>query len=121
MSPREQELEHVLRWAVAETGPVPVPMGAPGTEPFPLRYPEWAEDARQLLAGRLPVMPIAEACEVLERACTPGRLDMLDLLARMRDNPGAFSARERAAWRSFMRDGSRMFAPAERQWSWHSA
>lgn len=112
MSPREQELEHVLRWAVAETGPLPVPMGAFGSDPFPLRYPAWAEDARQLLAGS-PGMLIGEACEVLQAACTPGRVDMLDLLARMRDNPGAFSARERAAWRSFMRDGSRMFAPAE--------
>ena len=112
MSPRELELEQLLRWAVAETGPVPVPMGAPGADPFPLRYPEWAEDARQLLAGS-PGMAIGEACEVLERACTPGRVDMLDLLARMRDNPGAFSARERAAFRVFMRDGARMFAPAE--------
>ena len=110
MSPRERELEHVLRWAVAETGPVPVPMGAEWAEPFPLKYPSWAEDARALLAGS-PGMPIAEACEVLEAACTPG--DMLDLLARMRDNPGAFSARERAAWRAFMRDGYAMFAPAE--------
>jgi len=112
MSPREVELEQLLRWAVAETGPVPVPMGAPGTEPFPLKYPDWAEDARALLAGRLPVMAIGEACAVLEAACTPGRLDMLDLLARMRDNPGAFSARERAAWRVFMHVGARMFAPA---------
>lgn len=112
MSPRERELEHMLRWAVADIGPVPVPMGAPGADPFPLRYPEWAEDARALLAGS-PGMPIAEACEVLEAACTPGRVDMLDLLARMRDNPGAFSARERAAWRSFMREGYSMFAPAE--------
>jgi len=113
MSPREVELEQLLRWAVAETGPVPVELGAPGAEPFPLKYPNWAEDARALLAGRMPVMPIAEACAVLEAACTPGRVDMLDLLGRMRDNPGAFSARERAAWRSFMREGSSMFAPAE--------
>ena len=110
MSPREQELEQLLRWAVAETGPVPVPMGAPGADPFPLRYPDWAEDARAVLAGA-PSMPIGEACEVLARACTPG--DMLELLARMRDNPGRFSARERAAWRAFMRDGYAMFAPAE--------
>ena len=112
MSPREQELEQLLRWAVAETGPVPVPMGADWANPFPLKYPEWAEDARALLAGS-PGMPIAEACEVLERACTPGRLDMLDLLARMRDSPRLYTARERAAWRAFMREGSRMFAPAE--------
>ena len=110
MSPREHELEHVLRWAVAETGPVPVPLGAPGSAPFPLKYPAWAEDARALLADS-PVMPIAEACEVLEAACTPG--DMLDLLARMRDNPGRFSARERAAWRAFMREGAQLFAPVE--------
>jgi hypothetical protein len=110
MSPREVELEQLLRWAVAETGPVPVDMGAPNSEPFPLRYPDWAEDARQLLAGA-PRMQIGEACEVLERACTPGRVDLLDLLGRMHDNPGAFSARERAAWRSFVRDGTRMFAP----------
>ena len=70
MSPREQELEQLLRWAVAETGPVPVPMGAPGADPFPLRYPDWAEDARAVLAGA-PSMPIGEACEVLARACTP--------------------------------------------------
>ncbi len=112
MSPREVELEQLLRWAVSETGPVPVPMGAPGTEPFPLRYPEWAEDARAVLSGA-PGMPIAEACEVLERACTPGRVDMLELLALMRDNPGRYTARERAAWRAFMRDGYAMFAPAE--------
>jgi len=111
MSPREVELEQLLRWAVAETGPVPVDMGAPGTEPFPLKYPAWAEDARLVLAGA--TMPIGEACAVLEAACTPGRVDMLDLLARMRDNPGRFSARERAAWRAFMREGSSMFAPAE--------
>jgi hypothetical protein len=110
MSPREVELEQLLRWAVAETGPVPVEMGAPGTEPFPLRYPDWAEDARAVLASA-PVMPIGEACEVLARACTPG--DMLELLALMRDNPGRYTARERAAWRSFMREGSSMFAPAE--------
>ena len=112
MSPRECELEQLLRWAVAETGPVPVPMGAPGADPFPLRYPEWAEDARALLAGS-PGMPIGEACEVLEAACTPGRVDMLEVLARMRDNPGRYTARERAAWRAFMRDGHAMFAPAE--------
>ena len=112
MSPRELELEHVLRWAVAETGPVPVPLGAPGAEPFPLKYPAWAEDARALLAGRMPGMPIAEACEVLEVTRARAGIDMLDLLARMRDNPGAFSARERAAWRSFMRAGAEMFAPA---------
>ncbi len=58
-----------------------------------------------------PGMPIGEACEVLARVCTPG--DMLELLALMRDNPGRYTARERAAWRSFMREGSSMFAPAE--------
>ena len=112
MSPREREreLEQLLRWAVAETGPVPVEMGAPGTDPFPLRYPAWAEDARQLLADS-PGMPIAEACEVLQAACTPGRVDMLDLLARMRDSPRLYTARERAAWRAFMREGYAMFAP----------
>ena len=112
MSPRELELMHVLRWAVAETAPVPVEMGTDWAEPFPLKYPAWAEDARAVLAGA-PGMPIAEACEVLERACTPGRVDMLDLLARMRDNPGRFSARERAAWRAFMREGAQLFAPVE--------
>ena len=112
MSPRERELEQLLQWAVAETGPVPVEMGADWANPFPLKYPEWAEDARQLLAGS-PGMLIGEACEVLERACTPGRLDMLELLGRIRDNPGRFSARERAAFRVFMREGYAMFAPAE--------
>jgi len=60
-----------------------------------------------------PGMPIGEACEVLEVTRARAGINMLELLALMRDNPGRYTARERAAWRAFKRAGAEMFAPAE--------
>jgi len=62
--------------------------------------------------GQLPEMEIGEACEVLEVTRARAGINMLDLLAAMRDYPACYTSRERAAWRVFMRDGYSMFAPA---------
>ena len=113
MSPREIELERVVRWALAETRPLTVSMGPLGSDPFPVRVPDWAEEARDILAGQEARCSIAEACEVLEGTRARAGTDLLDLLARMRDSPGLYAPRERAAFRVFMREGARMFAPAE--------
>ena len=58
-------------------------------------------------------MDIAKACEFVEAKAASQGIGILELLIDMRQSPEDYTAQELAAYRRFMADAQRMFAPAE--------
>ena len=58
-------------------------------------------------------MNIAEACEFVQTKAASQGIGILELLIDMRQAPEDYTAQELAAYRVFMADAQRMFAPAE--------